>query len=148
MTQIRLAILTAFVLAMAGCGGSGASRPETSASQAEPAAEADTVPAALIEPAILQDDPPAEEDALAEERRQAEQAIGGAEAEDARQQAADMGVQEAKLATTSPGRGRTGQPLHALRIGRPWRGVRRPGRQGAPARLFPGVSRGAQLGAG
>ena len=101
MTRIKLAILMAFMLAVAGCGGSGVLRSETSARQVEAAAEADTVPAALIQPAISQDDPPTEEDALVEERQQAEQAITGAEAEAARRQAAaDMAAQQAGLATT------------------------------------------------
>ena len=102
MTRLRLAILMAFMLAVAGCGGgSGVLRSETSARQVETVAEAGIAQTGLTESTISQGDSSAEEDALVEERRQAEQAITGAEAEDARQQAAaDMAAQEeAKLAT-------------------------------------------------
>ena len=89
MTRIRLAILTALVLATAGCGGSpGASGPETAGRQTPPAAQADAEPVALTGPAMPQDDTAEGEDPLVEERRQAEQATAGSEAAAARRQAA------------------------------------------------------------
>lgn len=101
MTRIKLAILMALMLAVAGCGGSSTSRSNISARQPGLTVEADTFQAGLAESTILQDDPSTEEDALVEERRQAERAISGAEAEDARRQAAaDMAAQQAGLATT------------------------------------------------
>ena len=96
MKPISLVILMAFMLTASGCGGgSNASRSDTSARQAELALEADIAQAGLSESTMLQDDAPTEEDALAEERRQAEQAITGAGAEDARRQGADMAAQDA-----------------------------------------------------
>ena len=94
MTQLRLVILTALMLAAAGCGGgSGTLRPETVAMPDE----ADVAPTELARATVLQD-ATAEEDALAEERRQAEQAITGMAAEAARGQAvAEMADQEAQL---------------------------------------------------
>ena len=95
MTRPRLAILMAFMLAAAGCGGgSGVLKTETSARQVETVVETDIAQTGLTEST-------AEEDALVEERRQADQAITGAETENARQQAAaDMAAQQAGLATT------------------------------------------------
>ena len=94
MTQLRLVILMALMLAVAGCGGgSGTLRPETVAMTDE----ADVAPTELARATVLQDTT-TEEDALAEERRQAGQAITGAEAETARgQAAADVAGQEALL---------------------------------------------------
>ena len=57
MRPIRLVVLMALVLTMAGCGGSGASRFETSARQAEPVAEEGDVQAELSQLAIPQDGP-------------------------------------------------------------------------------------------
>ena len=98
MTQLRLVILTALMLAVAGCGGgSSPLQPETAGRQAPMTDEADAAPTELARATVLQDTA-TEEDALAEERRQAGQAITGAQAETARGQAvAEIADQEAQL---------------------------------------------------
>ena len=101
VTWIRPAVLMAFILAVAGCGGgSGSLRSETAARQVPLAIEADAKPEASTESTMSEVETATEEDALAEERRQAERAITRAEAEAARKQAAaDMAAQEARIAT-------------------------------------------------
>lgn len=98
MTWIRLAILTAFVVAVAGCGGdSGPSRPETAVQQAQTTDEADADPAGLTASTGLQNDTVIEEDALAEERRLVEGAILETGDEAQPRQADDIAVQEGQL---------------------------------------------------
>ena len=88
MRRIRLAILAALTLALTGCGGGSDSlRPETTDSQAQVTVQADTAPEELTRSVAPQNDEFSEEDPLAEERKQAEQAITGPEAENARKQA-------------------------------------------------------------
>ena len=104
MTRLRLAILMALMLAAAGCGGgSGSLRSETAARQVSLAVEADAKPAAA-ESAMPEVETATEDDALAEERRQAEQAIAGAETK----AAADMAAQGAQLATRAEDASRIG----------------------------------------
>lgn len=100
--RIRLAMLTVLALVAVGCGGgSETPGPEVMAGEMQLGVEADAAPMSdsvvTAEPATGQDDPVEDEDPLAEERRQAEQAIAGSEAEAARQQAvADMAADKAE----------------------------------------------------
>ena len=107
MTWVRLAILTVFMLAVAGCGGDSAQlRPEAPDRQAQIPVEAEVGPAEVIESTELQNDmendKELEEDTLAEERQLVEDAILEAEAEAAPGQFGDeSAVQEARLSAAA-----------------------------------------------
>lgn len=103
MRRIRLAILAALTLALTGCGGGSDSlRPETADSLGQVEVEAEAEPVELIPLTRSQSNPSSAEDALAEERAQAEQAITGTEAEDARRQAiSEMTALEGQLETSA-----------------------------------------------
>ena len=108
MKRMRLAISMAFVLAVAGCGGSTvAMKTETAVQQDQVPGQTDVDPAGLPESTKAQDDQDdtaMEEDLLAEDRQQVEQAIKEAEARDeaaSRPDADEFAAEEAERRATA-----------------------------------------------